>query len=229
MKRPGRWLFRLAVLVIFLPCLYLAASFAGALIPSSGSQISTDGFVRVGLLRGPIHYDFLLPTTPATRTRYAFAETDHGVPVSNPEAAWLIVGWGSAAFYTTAGTYADITASAVLTAATGDSAVMRIDVLGTLPEDMPGVVWLPLTDAQYTNLLNAIDEGFTRDAAQNPLPSSAPGLTSTDGFWLGTGHFSLLRTCNVWVGERLRLAGLRFGLWTPTPQAVDLALRWHTI
>ena len=229
MKRAGRWILRLAVLVILLPCLYIAASLAGALIPSSGSQISVDGFMRVGLLRGPIHYDFLLPTTPDTRARYAFAEAGRGVPVSNPDAAWLIVGWGSEAFYTTAGTYADITASAVLTAATGDDAVMRVDVLGTLPESVPGVVWLMLTDVQYTNLLNAIDEGFARDGAQNPLASPAPGLTTTDGFWRGTGHFSLLRTCNVWVGERLRAAGLRVGVWTPTPQAVDLALRFHTI
>ena len=42
---------------------------------------------------------------------------------ARPDARWLVVGWGSAAFYTTAGTYADIAPSAVWTAATGDAAV----------------------------------------------------------------------------------------------------------
>lgn len=36
-----------------------------------------------------------------------------------------------------------------------------------------------------------------------------------------------MRTCNVWVGERLRRAGLPFGNWTPTPQAVRLSLWWN--
>ena len=125
MRRLFRWLSGLAAL----PALYLMASVLLALVPGPGPDLSGPASRTIGLLQGPIHTDILLPLPPETRARFAFAETA-GVPVNHPQAEWLVFGWGSAAFYTTAGTYADITASAILTAATGDDAVIRLDVLG---------------------------------------------------------------------------------------------------
>lgn len=206
-----------------LPVLWFLAGFVGAVIASGGAW-PVDG-IRVGLMRGPIHYDFLLPLTRETRRDFAFAEGDRGVPVSHPDARWLLAGWGSEAFYTTAGTYADIQASAVWQAATGDRAVMRLDVWGELPaQDMPGLRWITLRPAQYATLRAGILASFARDGQGRPIPSAAAGFTGTDGFWRGAGRFDLFRTCNVWVGQQLRGAGLRFGLWTPTPQAVALSL-----
>lgn len=222
-----RWLIRLAALVLSLPLWYLAAGFGGALIPAGGDGGGGAATQRIGLMRGPIHYDFLLPVDERTRVQFAFAERHKGVPVSHPQARWLVVGWGSAAFYTTAGTYADITVGAVWTAATGDSAVMRVDALGAFPDGAEGLVWLDLTPDQYARLLASIAASFARDGTGAPMPLAVAGLTGSDGFWRGTGHFSLLHTCNDWLGDQLRAAGLRFGRWTPTPQAVTLALWAH--
>jgi len=218
---------RLLALLVSLPLIYLAAGFAGALIAAGPQGDAEGGSYRVGLLRGPIHYDFLLPLDAATQSRFAFAEAQKGVPLSHPDARWIVIGWGSRAFYTTAGTYADVTAGAVWTAATGDAAVMRVDALGEIPPDAPGVRWLYLSPAQYARLAAGLRGSFAEDGAGVPVPLAEAGFTGTDGFWQGTGHFSLFRTCNVWVGDQLRAAGLRFGLWTPTPQSVDLALWWQ--
>ena len=108
---------RLIALTLALPVFYLAASILLPLIPGPGPNLSGLPTHRIGLIQGPIHTDILFPLTPDTRARFGFAEPA-GVPLNHPEAEWLVFGWGSAAFYTTAGTYADITASAVLTAAT---------------------------------------------------------------------------------------------------------------
>lgn len=222
-----RWLFRLAALVLALPVLYLLAALVGAMIPAGGDAAEGPATIRVGLWRGPIHFDFLLPVDERTRRAFAFAEVQRGVPVSHPEARWIAVGWGSEAFYTTAGSYTDITAGAVWTAATGDDAVIRVDVLSEFPEGTSGLYWLDITPEEYTRLLSGIETSFTRDLGGRPQPLKAVGLTGSDGFWRAAGHFSLLHPCNDWVGEQLRAAGLRFGLWTPTPQAVSLALWWH--
>ena len=222
-----RWLFRLVALVLALPVLYLLAALAGALIPGGGGAVEGPATVRIGLLRGPIHYDFLLPVDERTRRAFAFAEVQRGVPVSHPQARWIVVGWGSEAFYTTAGSYADITAAAVWTAATGDDAVMRVDVLSEFSQEVEGLYWLDLTPEEYSRLLYGIETSFLRDLGGRPHPLEAPGLTGSDGFWRATGHFSLLHPCNDWVGQQLREAGLPFGRWTPTPQAVTLAIWWH--
>jgi hypothetical protein len=46
-------------------------------------------------------------------------------------------------------------------------------------------------------------------------------------FYRAKGRFNILHTCNAWTGEVLRAAGIRFGLWTPTTQAVKLGLWLH--
>lgn len=213
MRRALRFL----ALIVALPALYLAASVLLALIPGPGPDLSGPPARTIGLLQGPIHTDILFPLTPETRSRFAFSETA-GVRLNHPDAQWLLLGWGSAAFYTTAGTYADITAGAVLTAATGDDAVIRLDALGSLPR-MENLRYLQLSEAQFQALLAQTSGAF---ASRQKL--NHPGFTGSDAFFPARGHFSLFRTCNVWLGETLRASGIRFGLWTPANWSVTLSL-----
>lgn len=212
---------RLIALSLALPVLYLSASVLLPLIPGPGPDYRDSYTRRIGLLQGPIHTDILFPLTPETRARFAFAEAA-GVPLNHPEAEWLMFGWGSAAFYTTAGTYADITASAVLTAATGDDAVIRLDAVGRLPE-MENLRFLNLSEEQFQALLTQTTGAFASQTANDH-----PGFTATDVFFPAKGQFSALRTCNVWLGETLRAAGIPFGLWTPANWSVRLSLWRHS-
>lgn len=211
---------RLLAAILAVPLLYLAASFALPLIPGPGPDHSGPPARTIGLLQGPIHTDILFPLTPDTRARFAFAEAA-GVPVNHPDAEWLMFGWGSAAFYTTADTYADITASAVLTAATGDRAVIRLDVAGPLPP-LENLRFLTVSEAQYQALLTQTLAAF---ASETPLDH--PSFTGLDAFFPAHGRFHALRTCNVWLGETLRASGIPFGLWTPANWSVTLSLNQH--
>ncbi len=211
---------RLIGLALALPLLYLAASVVLAFIPGPGPDLSGPPAHKIGLLQGPIHTDILIPLTPDIRARFGFAEAA-GVPVNHPDAEWLMFGWGSAAFYTTAGTYADITASAVLTAATGDSAVIRLDVTGPLPP-LENLRFLTLSDAQYQAFISQVLAAFA-----SKMPLQHPGFTALDAFFPADGTFNALRTCNAWLGETLRASGVPFGLWTPANWSISLALDWH--
>lgn len=211
---------RLLVAVLALPMLYLVASVTLPHIPGPGPDLSGPPARQIGLLQGAIHTDILFPLTPETRARFGFAKAA-GVPISHSDAEWLMLGWGSAGFYTTAGSYADISASALLTAATGDSSVLRLDVTGPLPP-LPNLRFLSLSEAQYQALLAEVEATF---ASQIPL--NHPGFTGSDAFFPAHGRFHALRTCNVWLGERLRAAGIPFGLWTPANWSIDLSVDWH--
>jgi uncharacterized protein (TIGR02117 family) len=216
---------RYLALILVLPLAYWAASLTGALIPGQGPELSGPKTQMIGLLQGPIHTDILLPLTPDIRARYAFA-AGLGVPLDDPRAAWLLVGWGARGFYTTTGTYADISLGVALKAATGDSAVLRLDALGPLP-DIPELRFLTVSDEQIAALLTTIDATFARDQGGALRPLGHPGFTPTDAFFEANGDFNLFRTCNVWLGQTLRAAGIPFGIWTPTTQSVNLSLWWH--
>ena len=221
----ARWFLRAITAIICLPLLYFTAGFVGAVIPGNHADVAPGTDVLIGLARAPIHYDFLLPMSPELRTRYSFAASA-GVPVEAPHAEWLLVGWGSEAFYTTAGTYADMQPGAVWTAITGDRAVLHLDVAGDV-SGVAGIEYFTLSDAQYQALLSSLEANFQRDQTGARLPLTAH-FNDHDAFYAAKGNFSIWRPCNVWVGETLRAAGVPFGIWTPTPQAVEMSLRWHS-
>ncbi|QUJ76363.1 DUF2459 domain-containing protein [Sulfitobacter albidus] len=110
-----------------------------------------------------------------------------------------------------------MTVGTVVRSVVGDSAVLRIDIAGALP-DNHSLRSLLLSDAQYAALLAGITAELT---ARDPVLRA--GFTPTDAFYPAHGRFHLLRTCNVWLGEKLRAAGVRFGLWTPLPLSVSVS------
>lgn len=199
------------------PLVLLIASVLLPLVPGPGRDLSGPPAQRIGLLQGPLHTDILFPLTPDVRRRFGFAAFA-GVPVDDPGGQWLAFGWGARGFYTTAGTYGDITATAAWRAATGDAAVVRLDVLGP-QEPRPNLRFLDLSQAQFDTLLDtalAAMDGTARLAV--------PGLTGTDAFFPAQGRFHGFRTCNVWLGQTFRAAGIPFGLWTPANWSVRIAL-----
>ncbi|MEO8243298.1 MAG: TIGR02117 family protein [bacterium] len=219
-----RWMLRGLTVLISLPIAYFLAALAGAVLPGGHAQIDGGPLVRIGLLRGPIHYDLVLPLTPETRARFGFAAVQ-GVPILNPGARNLVVGWGSRAFYTTTGTYADLRLATIWHAITGDAATLHLDVTGDLT-GIDNLLWLDLSQTQRTALEQAVTATFSRDPLGQPQPLPVPPYGNTDAFYAAQGHFSALHTCNVWIGEMLRQSGLDFGQWTPTPQSVTLSAQW---
>ncbi|MFM2365859.1 MAG: hypothetical protein RIR95_466 [Pseudomonadota bacterium] len=220
-----RWLWRGFAALIGLPALFVIAGFVGALIPGAHADLVQGSDQRIGLIRGPIHFDFLLPLTPQVQDAFGFATKD-GLQVAHPQAKWLVLGWGAQGFYTTTGGMAEIKASVALKAALGDASVIRLDLAGDL-QGVTGVTWLDLSNAQLSALLDAIAQDLLRGGggAGNPVLLTDQGLTQSDLFYKSTENFSLFHTCNAWVGEKLRQIGLPLGVWTPLPQSVELSLR----
>ncbi len=205
--------------------MFCVAALVGGIVPGPGHDIPDDlKTIELGLVRGLIHYDLLLPNTPQTREELGWLQPQ-GIDLQHPQAEWVVVGWGSRAFYTTAGTYRSVRASSVWTALTGDSAVLRLSISGGIPENMQ-VRTIKVTPGQYQAILTGINQSFRFGKGTQALP--LPGFSAYDRFFPASGRFSLFNTCNVWLGNLLRSAGVDFGIWTPTPFAVTLSHRlWH--
>lgn len=215
---------RAAALIAAVILGYLGAAAVGGLWGNGTTAAS--GEYRIGLVVGPIHTDLLIPLTPAVKTRLAFAIPD-GVPLDAPGAEWLLVGWGAREFYTTAGTFADVTMAATLRGITGDDAVLRLDAIGRI-KDFTDIPLIEADAVQFAALLDVLASSFATGPQGLPVPLDHPGFTASDRFYPATGHFNILNTCNVWVGDLLGAAGIPFGRWTPTPYAMKLSLwRFH--
>lgn len=217
---------RLILALIALPVLYVLAGFAGALIPGPIADVAGAPTERIGLAPGPIHYDFLLPLTPALRETFGFAK-QAGLPVDHPQAEWLVLGWGAEGFYTTVGSYADMAAPVLWRAVTGDSAVLRLDLAGDV-SGIEGIDWIDASQAQIDALAAVARAAFAPGPNGQPVALPPAPWGQTHVFYRATGRFSIFHTCNAWAGETLRAAGIRFGVWTPTTQALNLSLWWNS-
>ncbi len=219
-----RWSARLTLALSTLCVSYVLAALIGAVWPLGPRADPTIARpIEVQLIAGPIHYDFLLPLTPDTRATFAFLHQD-GLKIQDPSAEWLMVGWGAQGFYTTAGRYQDISATALFRAITGDTSVLRVDVFGRLPPSLP-TLRLRLSTVEYAAFLEAIIASFKPNAQGNLSALNIPGLTGGDRFYPAQGRFNLFRTCNTWIGAMIRASGRRFGAWTPLPTSVTLAYK----
>lgn len=211
--------------LIAAPVFYVLAGFLGALSPGHVTAVGGAPTARIGLARGPLHYDLLLPLTDDSRAAFGFLD-DGGLPVYDRRAIWLVVGWGAEAFYTSVERYSDVTAPVLWRAVTGDDPVLRFDLAGDV-SGVSGLEWIDASPAQITALQAAILRQVSRDyqGVAIRLPPVSAGQTHL--FYRANGRFDLFHTCNDWIGARLRDAGLPFGAWTPTTQAVALSLWWH--
>lgn len=202
---------------------YCLAATMGALIPGRVADLPKGSGVQIGVLRGLIHTDLLLPLNAETREGLAELSAA-GVPVEAVGAEWLVVGWGAHDFYRATGTWRDLRAGPVAKAITGDKSVLRIELAGPLPEDLP-LDWFEISQDQLAALLSRVETSLARDQAGRII-ALGPTEGSNAYWFLAEGRFSILRTCNVWLGETLREGGIAFGIWTPGPWSVSLSLWW---
>lgn len=69
------------------------------------------------------------------------------------------------------------------------------------------IIEIPLSEQDFQQLINFISDTFSRPLP--PAPAEAqPGLFANGRFYAAAGRFSILRTCNTWVAEALKAAGL---------------------
>ena len=69
------------------------------------------------------------------------------------------------------------------------------------------IIELALSREAFLNLSAFVSASFSRTDPSVPAPSQ-PGLVATGRFYPANGRFSILRTCNTWIAQSLKSAGL---------------------
>ena len=79
------------------------------------------------------------------------------------------------------------------------------DIKNTFPS--AEIIELVLSEGSFQRLIKFISDTFSRP--HSPMPAEPrPGLFPNGRFYSAEGKFSISRTCNTWVAEALRAAGL---------------------
>jgi uncharacterized protein (TIGR02117 family) len=132
-----------------------------------------------------------------------------------PDADYLEFGWGDWDYYQAA----DPGVGLALKAAFGSSgSVLHVTgIKGAPGAYFPGseIVEIPLSEEAFQRMIAFLASTFARPYAGAPA-EARPGLDPRSKFYRANGRFHLFRTCNTWVAEALREAGLPVSSFTLT-------------
>ncbi len=126
-----------------------------------------------------------------------------------PDADWFEFGWGDQGFYSGVPTWSDLSIGVAARALLIPSpSVMHIATEAGDPKQVfsrSDLLELRLSDQAMALLVTSIEAG----AASNK--ATGPGLYLNSLFYPGQGSYTAFNTCNSWVSQRLRAAGLASG------------------
>jgi uncharacterized protein (TIGR02117 family) len=209
--RSGKWVGRFLTFLLAFPALYLAAALLGSLVPANRSWREAEQGTTVYLADNGIHTDIVMPVdAQGLDWSPLFPGRDFAAP--DPAARWIAFGAGEQHVYLNTPTWWDLTPRTIWSALAGGPQVIHAEYV---PNPAYAEREIRLRPEEYRRLWAAVRAGIAPDARGRPVRIDHPGYGPTDAFYRAAGKASMIRTCNSWVADRLRLAGIKTSVWPP--------------
>ena len=182
------------------------------------------GHARILVLSSPIHTDIAVPVDAVARPISAFLR-DAGLPVDNPEARWMVFGWGGRPSTSATPTWSDISVGPLLKALTLDASVMHVEVArrDRRARIRPSPASTVSRGAASAGCSPSSGELSPRRKPARSM-SRAPATATVDPFFEANGSFNALSAATPGRRRRCARPGLRTGWWNPLPQTLVYSL-----
>jgi uncharacterized protein (TIGR02117 family) len=203
-------------LVLAVPLLYLLAALVGSLIPVNRSWAEPAKGITIYLADNGIHSDIVMPVS-AGGLDWTKVVPKEGFRSSMRHSKWIAFGSGEERVYLDTPRWRDIRLSTIWAALTGGRRVMHVEYVR---DPAYTAREIRLRPEEYRRLWAAVRSDMTLDERGRAQRLPNGGYGCCDGFFRTGGKASALRTCNSWVADRLRLAGVKTSLWPPFTQGL---------
>jgi uncharacterized protein (TIGR02117 family) len=230
-KRFNRWKYlglSIVWVVLWLTMGYFTPRQWGSSRISCGSEADRQGLQPVYFEGDALHVNLLLPVTSAMvdwRQFLGQIGSETGIRYR-----YVKFGWGDRDFYRNTPNMAAFQLPRALHAllVPGNPTTVHVQGYQALPigggtqreqDQGEALKCVALTAPEYRRLVTFVQASFQQTPDHRPLRIQ-DGFTPSSGFYEGTGHYSILRTCNTWAAEGLDAAGVTTPLWTALAPAV---------
>jgi uncharacterized protein (TIGR02117 family) len=192
--------------------LYLLAALVGSLVPVNRGWTEPAKGTTVYLIDNGIHTDLIMPIE-AQGLSWAKLLPRRDFEAIDENASFVAFGAGEERVYLETPTWWDLKPRTVWSALTGGKQVIHVQYVPAPASDRFRQV--KLRPEEYRRLWAAVRAGFALDQRGRPQRIDHPGYGPSDAFYRAAGKASVVNTCNSWVAELLRLAGVKTSLWAP--------------
>ena len=192
---------------------YFVAALLGSIIPVNTDQ-PDDGEITIYLRTNGVHTDFILPLENEVMAWQEFIPLET-ILSKRGNFRYISFGWGDLKFYRETEAWSDLRFPVAFQAVFLHSpSALHVTLEPTVRLEMPAVA-VKVTNQQYEKLVKYILFNFEKDFAGNPKPVEELHYNQHDAFFHAKGSLHFFYTCNTWVNDGLKAAGLRACLWTP--------------
>jgi uncharacterized protein (TIGR02117 family) len=220
MRRTLRIGLRVLLALLAIPLVYLTAALVLTLIPANTGWHEAAEGVRIFVRTNGVHTWIMVPSvSPDMDWRPLVPGRDLKDPRWG-NGDYVAIGYGNREVYLNTPTWADLKPRDALAAAFGTGSSLLHADHDNHPEAGPAQRPILLSRDEYRRLVAYIRASFRLDPAGHTIPVPGRGYGATDAFYEANGTYNALHTCNEWVGEGLRVAGVRTGVWTPLSASV---------
>lgn len=214
--KRGKWVARLLVALLAIPAAYLTAALIGSLVPVNRGWTEPKQGTVVYLIDNGIHVDLIMPVR-AEGLDWGPLLPARDFAAASPGAAGIAFGAGEEAVYLNTPTWWDLTPRTAWSALAGGPRVMHVEYVPGINVEVREIRLRP---EEYRRLWAAVRADFVLDSRGRPRRINHPGYGSNDAFYRAIGRANAFRTCNSWVADKLRLAGVKTSLWPPFEQGL---------
>lgn len=207
-------LLKWTMLLVLVPLVcYVAIGGLGAWFPVNSDFEPASNGVEIFIYSGNAHSELILPIN-ATGKNWS----DHFTVKPDRSASHIAIGWGDRRLYTRTRQWADLEIATAFSAMLlPTDAVLHVEYVSQ-PYNSARSMEMKISTEQYQQMCTFIENTFDGD---QPLEGISFG--DFDQFYPATGRYHLFNTCNNWVGEAMKAAGMKVGRYTPLPKTVF----WH--
>jgi uncharacterized protein (TIGR02117 family) len=206
---------KVLLVLIGLPISYLLISLLLTVIPITEKETEEPKPHTIYLTTNGVHADLVLPKDLI----------DPEVlkdQISNTQDQFFAFGWGEENFYINTPTWGDLKFSVAFRAAFLESKTLVHVTRYTTQRK----TWIPVavTQSQLDKLNAYVGATFDESSGKKTVVIGATYTPHQDNFYRAHGNYMFYRTCNSWLNEGLKEAGMKGSLWTPFDFGV---LRWY--
>jgi uncharacterized protein (TIGR02117 family) len=209
----GRALAATAAGIVLAAVLFMLAGWIGSTIPRNAGWREPDQGITIMVETNGTHTGIVIPVVTSVKDWRATFPSAARMTPSGP-VTHVAVGWGEREVFLDVATWGDLKAGTVLRILTsGGESVMRVShYVRPAPSEYHRP--LRLTPAQYADLVRRVEASLA-PPGPNGMRATFAGTAPEDVYYQARGRYTMVRTCNSWVGDTLGDAGVRIGWWTP--------------
>lgn len=202
--------------------LFFLAALIGSIIPANSGWQEPDDGIELFVQTNGVHVSLIVPMQEGGEDLSDLVKPGD-LTRSDQYGTHAMIGWGHQGVYRSGESWSKVRFADIVDAATGSDEVLLHIYHRVRPDQTEHRRAFRVTAAQYRFIIGEIRDSFHLDESGGSITS--PGYGSDNVFYAAKGHYSAVNTCNEWIADLLRRAGVRIGVWTPFAGGV---MRWFS-